>query len=127
MVFKLMAVIYKNSVKHITTTGAKTTLYTCPTSTSLQQFSAVIKTFSILNTGSAGTCDVYIIDTSASATIDIRRFPNTEFTAGTTVNVIENGNVIVLEAGDAIQIDNSVGPADCNVSIMEITEELRGV
>jgi hypothetical protein len=70
---------------------------------------------------------VYIIDTSASATIDIKRFSNTEFTAGTTVNVIENGNVIVLEAGDAIQIDNSVGPADCNVSIMEITEELRGV
>tara|TARA_R100001377_G_C3096420_1_gene77655 strand:+ start:108 stop:476 length:369 start_codon:yes stop_codon:yes gene_type:complete len=122
-----MAVQYKNAVKHITTTGAKATLYTCPTSTSLQQFSAVIKTFSILNTGSAGTCDVYIIDSSASATIDIKRFSNTEFTAGTTVNVIENGNVIVLESGDSVQIDNSVGPADCNLSIMEISEELRGV
>ena len=122
-----MAVQYKNAVEHITTTGAKATLYTCPTSTSLQQVSAVIKTFSILNTGSAGTCDVYIVDSSASATIDIKRFSNTEFTAGTTVNVIENGNVIVLESGDSIQIDNSVGPADCNLSIMEITEDLRGV
>ena len=122
-----MAVQYKNAVKHITTTGAKATLYTCPTSTSLQQVSAVIKTFSILNTGSAGTCDVYIVDSSASATIDIKRFSNTEFTAGTTVNVIENGNVIVLESGDSIQIDNSVQPADCNLSIMEITEDLRGV
>ena len=122
-----MAVQYKNAVKHITTTGAKATLYTCPTSTSLQQVSAVIKTFSIFNTGSAGTCDAYIVDSSASATIDIKRFSNTEFTAGTTVNVIENGNVIVLESGDSIQIDNSVGPADCNLSIMEITEDLRGV
>ena len=44
-----MAIEYKNVVTSVTTTGSDQTIYTCPTSTNLVKYSAIVKTFTVLN------------------------------------------------------------------------------
>ena len=122
-----MAIEYKNSVLEITTTGSDQPIYPCPTSTGLINYSAIIKTFTVLNTtGGAGTLDVQLTDTSASATHAIRHFDATAYATKTTVNVTSNGP-IVLESADILKINTSVQPANAFVSVMEISDDLRGV
>lgn len=59
-----MAIEYKNVVKSVTTTGSDQTIYTCPTSTNLVKYSAIVKTFTVLNTtAGAGTLDIKLTDT----------------------------------------------------------------
>jgi len=122
-----MAIEYKNSVLEITSTGSDQVIYTCPTSTGLINYSAIIKTFTVLNTtGGAGTLDVQLTDTSASATHAIRHFDATAYAGKATVNVTSNGP-IVLESADILKINTSVQPANAFVSVMEISDDLRGV
>ena len=122
-----MAIEYKNSVLEITSTGSDQTIYTCPTSTGLINYSAIVKTFTVLNTtAGAGTIDIQLTDTSASATHAIRHFDSTAYAAKATVNVTSNGP-IVLESADILKINTSVQPANTFVSVMEISDDLRGV
>ena len=122
-----MAIEYKNSVLEITSTGSDQTIYTCPTSTGLINYSAIVKTFTVLNTtAGAGTVDIQLTDTSASATHAIRHFDATAYAAKATVNVTSNGP-IVLESADILKINTSVQPANTFVSVMEISDDLRGV
>jgi len=122
-----MAIEYKNSVLEITSTGSDQTIYTCPTSTGLINYSAIVKTFTVLNTtGGAGTLDVQLTDTSASATHAIRHFDATAYATKTTVDVTSMGP-IVLESADILKINTSVQPANAFVSVMEISDDLRGV
>ena len=75
-----MAIEYKNSVLEITTSGSDQVVYTCPTSTSLVNYSAIVKTFTVFNTtAGAGTVDIQLTDTSASATHAIRHFDSTAY------------------------------------------------
>ena len=122
-----MAIEYKNSVLEITTTGSDQVIYTCPTSTGLINYSAIVKTFTVLNTtAGAGTVDIQLTDTSASATHAIRHFDSTAYAAKTTVDVTSMGP-IVLESADILKINTSVQPANAFVSVMEISDDLRGV
>ena len=122
-----MAIEYKNSVLEITSTGSDQVIYTCPTSTGLINYSAIVKTFTVLNTtGGAGTLDVQLTDTSASATHAIRHFDATAYATKTTVDVTSMGP-IVLESADILKINTSVQPANAFVSVMEISDDLRGV
>ena len=45
-----MAIEYKNSVKAVTSAGSDQTVYTCPTTTSLIKYMAIVKTFVVYNT-----------------------------------------------------------------------------
>jgi len=122
-----MAVQYKNSVLEITTSGSDQVVYTCPTSTSLLKYMAVVKTFTVFNTtAGAGTLDIQVTDTSASATHAIRHFDATAYATKITVDAASMGP-IVLESADILKINTSVQPANVFVSVMEISEELRGV
>ena len=122
-----MAIEYKNTVLEITSTGSDQVIYTCPTSTGLINYSAIVKTFTVLNTtAGAGTVDIQLTDTSASATHAIRHFDATAYAAKATVNVTSNGP-IVLESADILKINTSVQPANAFVSVMEISDDLRGV
>ena len=122
-----MAIEYKNSVLEITSTGSDQVIYTCPTSTGLINYSAIVKTFTVLNTtAGAGTVDIQLTDTSASATHAIRHFDATSYAGKATVNVTSNGP-IVLESADILKINTSVQPANAFVSVMEISDDLRGV
>lgn len=122
-----MAIEYKNAVAEITSTGSDQVVYTCPTTTSLVKYSAIVKTFTVLNTtGGAGTLDVQVTDTSASATHAIRHFDTTAYATKTTVNVTSNGP-IVLESADILKINTSVQPVNAFVSVMEVSSDLRGV
>jgi len=122
-----MAIEYKNAVLEITSTGSDQVIYTCPTSTGLINYSAIVKTFTVLNTtAGAGTVDIQLTDTSASATHAIRHFDSTAYAAKTTVDVTSMGP-IVLESADILKINTSVQPANTFVSVMEISDDLRGV
>ena len=122
-----MAIEYKNSVLEITSTGSDQTIYTCPTSTGLINYSAIVKTFTVLNTtAGAGTVDIQLTDSSASATHAIRHFDATAYATKTTVDVTSMGP-IVLESADILKINTSVQPANTFVSVMEISDDLRGV
>tara|TARA_Y100000592_G_scaffold18906_1_gene28887 strand:+ start:343 stop:708 length:366 start_codon:yes stop_codon:yes gene_type:complete len=121
-----MAIEYKNAVKTISSTGSDQLVYTVPTTTNQQKFTGVVKTFTILNTtGGAGTVDVSILDSSASATIPVKKFTTGEFTAGGMVDAAANGP-IVLESADALKINTSVS-ANVLVSVMEVSDELKGI
>ncbi len=127
MVFKLMAIEYKNKIVSVTSTGTDETVYTCPTSTSLIKYSAIVKTFTVFNTtGGAGTLYIRFFDSSASSTDTIRVFGTSDFAASTTVNVTDMGP-LVLESADALKIQANVQPIRAYASIMEISDELRGV
>ena len=123
-----MAIEYKNSIKAVTSTGSDQTIYTCPTTTSLIKYSAIVKTFTVFNTtGGAGTLDAKIVDTSAGvAAVTFNHFPTSAYTTLTAVNAVEDGPLI-LESGDILKIDTSVQPANVVISVMEISDELRGV
>ena len=122
-----MAIEYKNAVLEITSTGSDQTIYTCPTSTGLIKYMAIVKTFTVLNTtAGAGTVDIQLTDTSASATHAIRHFDATAYAAKATVNVTSNGP-IVLESADILKINTSVQPANAFVSVMEVSDDVRGV
>ena len=122
-----MAIEYKNTVLEITSTGSDQVIYTCPTSTSLLKYMAIVKTFTVFNTtAGAGTVDIQLTDSSASATHAIRHFDSTAYATKKTVNVTSNGP-IVLESADILKINTSVQPANVLVSVMEVSEELRGV
>tara|TARA_R100000963_G_C4642845_1_gene106522 strand:- start:1086 stop:1472 length:387 start_codon:yes stop_codon:yes gene_type:complete len=128
MVFKLMAIEYKNSLVNVTTAGSDQVVYTCPTTTTLVKYMAIVKTFTIYNTtGGAGTVDIKVVDTSVGATArTVKHFTATDFTTKATVNVMANGP-IVLESADILKIDTSVQPATVFMSIMEVSDDLRGV
>jgi len=122
-----MAIEYKNVVTSVTTTGSDQTIYTCPTSTNLVKYSAIVKTFTVLNTtAGAGTLDIKLTDTSATSTVTIREYTTSAFAANTTVDLTDKGP-IVLESADVLKIDTSVQPANVYISVMEISDELRGL
>ena len=122
-----MAIEYKNAVAEITSTGSDQTVYTCPTTTSLIKYMAIVKTFTVFNTtAGAGTVDIQLTDTSASATHAIRHFDSTAYATKKTVNVTSNGP-IVLESADILKINTSVQPANVFVSVMEVSDDLHGV
>lgn len=122
-----MAIEYKNKVVSVTSTGTDETVYTCPTSTSLIKYQAIVKTLTIFNTtGGAGTLYIRFLDSSASSTDTIRVFGTSDFAASTTVNVTDMGP-LVLESADALKIQANVQPIRAYASIMEISDELRGV
>lgn len=123
-----MAIEYKNSLVNVTTAGSDQVVYTCPTTTTLVKYMAIVKTFTIYNTtGGAGTVDIKVVDTSAGATArTVKHFTATDFTTKATVNVMANGP-IVLESADILKIDTSVQPATVFMSIMEVSDDLRGV
>jgi hypothetical protein len=122
-----MAIEYKNSLNNVTTTGSDQVVYTCPTSTSLLKYMAIVKGFVIYNTtGGAGTVDIKVVDTSAGVTARIvKHFTATDFTTKATVNAVSEGP-IVLESADVLKIDTSVA-ANVLITVMEISDELRGV
>ena len=122
-----MAIEYKNSLKNVTSTGSDQVVYTCPTSTSLLKYMAIVKGFVIYNTtGGAGTVDIKVVDTSAGVTARIvKHFTATDFTTKATVNAVSEGP-IVLESADVLKIDTSVA-ANVLITVMEISDELRGV
>ena len=132
-----MAIEYKNTVLEITSTGSDQVIYTCPTSTSVLKYMAIVKTCTVFNTtAGAGTLDVQVTDTSASATHAIKHFDTTAYAAKATVDVTSvisptgaynGGGPIVLESADILKINTSVQPANAFVSVMEVSEELRGV
>ena len=132
-----MAIEYKNSVLEITSTGSDQVIYTCPTSTSLVKYMAIVKTCTVFNTtAGAGTLDVQVTDASASATHAIKHFDTTAYASKATVDVTSvisptgaynGGGPIVLESADILKINTSVQPANVLVSVMEVSEELRGV
>ena len=127
MVFILMAVEYKNKIVSVTSTGSDETIYTCPTSTSLVKYMAIVKTFTIFNTtGGAGTLYIRFLDSSASSTDTIRIFGTSAFGTQVTVNATDMGP-IVLESADVLKMQADVQPIRAFVSVMEISEELRGV
>ena len=127
MVFILMAVEYKNKIVSVTSTGSDETIYTCPTSTSLVKYMAIVKTFTIFNTtGGAGTLYIRFLDSSASSTDTIRMFLTSAFGTQVTVNATDMGP-IVLESADVLKMQADVQPIRAFVSVMEISEELRGV
>ncbi len=122
-----MAIEYKNKVVSVTSTGTDETVYTCPTSTSLIKYQAIIKTLTIFNTtGGAGTLYIRFFDSSASSTDTIRIFGTSDFATVTTVNATDMGP-LVLESADALKIQADVQPIRAYASIMEISDELRGV
>lgn len=123
-----MAIEYKNSLVNVTTAGSDQVVYTCPTTTTLVKYMAIVKTFTIYNTtGGAGTVDIKVVDTSVGATArTVKHFTATDFTTKATVNVMANGP-IVLESADILKIDTSVQPATVFMSIMEVSDDLRGV
>ena len=122
-----MAIEYKNSLTNVTSTGSDQVVYTCPTSTSLIKYMAIVKGFTIYNTtGGAGTVDVKVVDTSAGTTARIvKHFTATDFTTKATVNAVSEAP-IVLESADILKIDTSVA-ANVLISVMEVSDELRGV
>ena len=127
MVFILMAVEYKNKIVSVTSTGSDETIYTCPTSTSLVKYMAIVKTFTIFNTtGGAGTLYIRFLDSSASSTDTIRMFLTSAFGTQVTVNATDMGP-IVLESADVLKMQADVQPIRAFVSVMEVSEELRGV
>ena len=122
-----MAIEYKNKVVSVTSTGSDQTIYTCPTTTSLIKYQAIVKTFTIFNTtGGAGTLYIRFLDSSTSSTDTIRVFGTSAFAAATTVNATDMGP-IVLESGDVLKIQADVQPIRAFVSVMEISDDLRGV
>ena len=122
-----MAIEYKNSIKAVTSTGSDQTVYTCPTTTSLIKYSAIVKTFTVFNTtGGAGTLYIRFLDSSASSTDTIRIFGTSDFATVTTVNATDMGP-LVLESGDVLKMQADVQPIRAYASIMEISDELRGV
>ena len=122
-----MAIEYKNKIVSVTSTGTDETIYTCPTSTSLIKYSAIVKTLTVFNTtGGAGTLYLRFLDSSASSTDTIRMFLTSAFGTQVTVNATDMGP-LVLESADAIKIQANVQPIRAYASIMEISDELRGV
>ena len=122
-----MAIEYKNKVVSVTSTGTDETVYTCPTSTSLIKYQAIIKTLTIFNTtGGAGTLYIRFLDSSASSTDTIRIFGTSAFGTQVTVNATDMGP-IVLESADVLKMQADVQPIRAFVSVMEVSEELRGV
>ena len=122
-----MAIEYKNKIVSVTSTGTDETIYTCPTSTSLIKYSAIVKTLTVFNTtGGAGTLYLRFLDSSASSTDTIRMFLTRAFGTQVTVNATDMGP-LVLESADAIKIQANVQPIRAYASIMEISDELRGV
>ena len=122
-----MAVEYKNRIVAITATGSDQTIYTCPTSTSLVNYSAIVKPFTVFNTtGGAGSLYIRFMDSSTSTTNTIRLFGTSAFGTQVTVNATEFGP-IVLESADVLKVETTVQPLKAFVSVMEISEELRGV
>ena len=90
------------------------------------QFTAIVKTFTIHNTtGGGGTVDVKVTDSSASATQTINHFTSSDFATKKTVDAAGNGP-IVLESADILKIDTSVQPANVLVSVMEISDSIKG-
>ena len=88
---------------------------------------AIVKGFTIYNTtGGAGTVDIKVVDTSAGVTArTVKHFTASDFTTKVTVNAVSEGP-IVLESADILKIDTSVA-ANVLISVMEISDELRGV
>ena len=123
-----MAIEYKNSVKAVTSAGSDQTVYTCPTTTSLIKYMAIVKTFVVYNTtGGAGTLDAKIVDTSAGvAAVTLKHFTTSDYSTLKAMNVTADGPLI-LESGDILKIDTSVQPANVVISVMEVSDDLRGV
>ena len=109
-----MANIYKNAMFDLTTTN-KTTVYTCPANTT-----SVVKTIQLNNDdGSAIQVEVFITDTSASATFKIY---HSDLAADSTDNAVKGS--LVLEAGDVIKIQSaSANKIEGMISYLEIFDE----
>ena len=123
-----MAIEYKNSVVAVTSAGSDQIVYTCPTTTALLKYMAIVKTFVVYNTtGGSGTLDAKIVDTSAGvAAVTFKHFTTSDYGTLGTANITAEGP-IVLESGDILKIDTSVQPANVVISVMEVSDDVRGV
>ena len=91
-----MAIEYKNKIVSVTSTGTDETVYTCPTSTSLIKYSAIVKTFTVFNTtGGAGTLYIRFLDSSASSTDTIIIIGTSDLATVTKVNATDMGPLVL--------------------------------
>tara|TARA_E500000305_G_scaffold84612_1_gene70577 strand:- start:640 stop:978 length:339 start_codon:yes stop_codon:yes gene_type:complete len=109
-----MANVYKNAGFNLSTTNL-TTVYTCPANTT-----SVVKTIQLNNDdGSAIQVEIFITDTSASATFKIY---HSDLAADSTDNAVKGS--LVLEAGDVIKIQSaSANKIEGMISYLEIFDE----
>ena len=109
-----MADNYKKACFNLSTTNL-TTVYTCPANTT-----SVVKTIQLNNDdGSAIQVEVFITDTSASATFKIY---HSDLAADSTDNAVKGS--LVLEAGDVIKIQSaSANKIEGMISYLEIFDE----
>lgn len=122
-----MAIEYKNALVDITSTGSYQTVYTCPTTTTLQKFTAIVKTFTVQNNaGSASTIDVQMTDNSASVSKRIHHDDSSDFHTDETIDAAPMGP-LVLESQDSLAVQISNQPCTVFISVMEISEDLKGL
>ncbi len=109
-----MARAYLNIVKNGLSSGDNT-IYTCPGGGQ-----AIIKVVNIYNTsGGAVTVSTKVLDSSASVT---GVWDETSVSANTQERVLQNGEVIVLEANDILKINAGSGSViDAIISLLQIT------
>jgi hypothetical protein len=103
---------FKNGAKASVTTVQ--TLYTCPGSTT-----AVVLGLVVANAGGSDTtATVKALDNSASVSANLCL--SAPVPAAANLNVLNNNNRIVLEAGDSITL-TCAAACDAFISVMEIT------
>ena len=109
-----MARAYLNIVKNCLS-SVYNTIYTCP-----QGVQAIVKVVNIYNTsGGAVTVSTKVLDSSSTTT---GVWNETSVSANTQERVLQNGEVIVLEANDILKINAGSGSViDAIISLLQIT------
>ena len=109
-----MARAYLNIVKNGLSSGDNT-IYTCP-----QGGQAIVKVVNIYNTtAGAVTVSTKVLDSSSTTT---GVWNETSVSANTQERVLQNGEVIVLEANDILKINAGSGSViDAIISLLQKT------
>ena len=95
-----MANVYKNIQAKITSAGAYDDMYETPTETT-----SIVKTINLYNNhGSSLDVTVTVYDASSSTTFEYQKIT---VDASNSVDLLTFNNVLVLEAGDKIQMQAS--------------------
>jgi hypothetical protein len=93
----------------------------------LQKFTAIVKTFTVQNNAnSPSTLDVQMTDYSASVSKRIHHDDNSDFHTDETVDAVDFGP-LVLESQDSLAVRISNQPCTVFISVMEISEDLKGL
>jgi len=107
-----MANTFKNGIKASVTTV--TTVYTAPALTTATVIGLVVANAA----GADTTATVKVVDSSASVTANLCL--STSVPAASNLNVLNNNNRVVLEAGDYITV-TCAAACDVTVSVLEIS------